>query len=105
MLHRRPITSFTATAVREWLHRLDVRSSFIEPGRPWENGYDGSFNGKLRDGLLNGEIFSTLKEAKVLVEQCRIHCNTIRPRCSLGYRLPAPQAINPLVMLAAAAQQ
>jgi transposase InsO family protein len=60
---------FTATAVREWLHRLDVKTLFIEPGSPWENGYNESFNGKLRDELLNGEIFYTLKEAKVLVEQ------------------------------------
>jgi transposase InsO family protein len=60
---------FTATAVREWLHRLDVQTLFIEPGSPWENGYNESFNGKLRDELLNGEIFYTLKEAKVLIEQ------------------------------------
>jgi hypothetical protein len=70
---------FTATAVREWLHRLDVQTLFIEPGSPWENGYNESFNGKLRDELLNGEIFYTLKEAKVLIEQWRIHYNTIRP--------------------------
>ena len=96
---------FTATAVRDWLHRLDVQTLFIEPGSPWENGYNESFNGKLRDELLNGEIFYTLKEAKVLVEQWRIHYNTIRPHSSLGYRPPAPQAINPLVMPASATQQ
>ena len=62
---------FTAKAVREWLHRLDVQTLFIEPGSPWENGYNESFNGKLRDELLNGEIFYTLKEAKVLIEQWR----------------------------------
>ena len=70
----------------------------IEPGSPWENGYNESFNGKLRDELLNGEIFYTLKEAKILIEQWRIHCNTIRPHSSLGYRPPAPQANIPLVM-------
>ena len=91
--------------MREWLHRLNVQTLFIEPGSPWENGYNESFNGKLRDELLNGEVFYTLKEAKVLVEQWRIHYNTIRPHSSLGYRPPAPQAINPLVMPAATTQQ
>ena len=84
---------FTATAVREWLERLDVKTLFIEPGSPWENGYNESFNGKLRDELLNGEIFFTLKEAQVLVEQWRRHYNTIRPHSSLGYRPPAPQTV------------
>ena len=96
---------FTATAVREWLHRLDVQTLFIEPGSPWENGYNESFNGKLRDELLNVEVFYTLKEAKILVEQWRVHYNTIRPHSSLGYRPPAPPAINPLVMSSAATQQ
>jgi transposase InsO family protein len=96
---------FTATVVREWLHRLDVQTLFIEPGSPWENGYNESFNGKLREELLNGEIFYTLKEARILVEQWRVHYNTIRPHSSLGYRPPAPQAINPLVMSALATQQ
>jgi transposase InsO family protein len=79
-----------------------VQTLFIEPGSPWENGYNESFNG---DELLNGEIFYTLKEAKALVEQWRVHYNTIRPHSSLGYRSPAPQAINPLVMPASATQQ
>ena len=87
---------FTAIAVREWRARLDVGTLFIEPGSPWENGYNDSFNGKLRDELLNGEIFYTLQEAKVLVEQWRVHYNTIRPHSSLGYRPPAPQAIEPI---------
>ena len=60
-------TEFTATIVRSWLHELAVRTLFIEPGSPWENGYKESFNGKLRDGLLNGEIFMTLLEAKILI--------------------------------------
>ncbi len=81
---------FTATAVREWLERLEVKTLFIEPGSPWENGYNESFNGKLRDELLNGEIFFTLRQAQILVEQWRMHYNTVRPHCSSGYRPPAP---------------
>ena len=68
-----------------------------EKGSPWENGYNESFNGKLRDELLNGEIFYTLKEATVLIEQWRQHYNTIRPHSSLGYRAPAPESILPAV--------
>ena len=82
-----------------------MQTLFIEPGSPWGNGYNESLNGKLRDELLNGEIFYTLKEAKVLVEQWRIHYNTVRPHSSLGYRPPATQAINSLVMPALATQQ
>jgi putative transposase len=84
---------FTAKAVRAWLTRIKVKTLFIEPGSPWENGYNESFNGKLRDELLNGEIFYTLKEAKVLIEQWRRHYNTIRPHSAIGYRPPAPEAI------------
>lgn len=86
---------FTAQAVRDWLNRLGVKTLFIEPGSPWENGYNESFNGKLRDELLNTEIFHTLKEAKVLIERWRQHYNTIRPHSSLGYRPPAPEAVLP----------
>ena len=86
---------FTAIAVREWLPRLGVKTLFIEPGSPWENGYNESFNGKLRDELLNGEIFYTLREAQVLIERWRHHYNTVRPHSSLGYRPPAPAAILP----------
>ena len=70
-----------------------VKTLFIEPGSPWENGYIESFNGKLRDELLNGELFDTLLEAQVLVERWRTHYNTARPHSSLGYRPPAPEAI------------
>ena len=84
---------FTANAVREWLAKMGVRTLFIEPGSPWENGYIESFNGKLRDELLNGEIFYTLREAKILIERWRQHYNRIRPHSSLGYRPPAPEAI------------
>ena len=90
-------SEFTAQAVRDWLGRIGVTTLFIEPGSPWENGYNESFNGKLRDELLNGEIFYTLKEAKVLIEQWRHHYNTVRPHSALGYRPPAPEAILPNV--------
>ena len=83
---------FTAKAVRKWLSRLGVKTLFIEPGSPWENGYIESFNGKLRDELLNREIFATLTEAKVLIEQWRREYNQVRPHSSLGYRPPAPEA-------------
>jgi putative transposase len=83
---------FTAKAVREWLNRLGVKTLFIEPGSPWENGYIESFNGKLRDELLNREIFTTLEEAKALIEQWRRDYNQVRPHSSLGYRPPAPEA-------------
>jgi len=89
-------SEFTAHLVREWLRTLDVKTLFIEPGSPWENGYNESFNGKLRDELLNGEIFFTLTEAQVLIEQWRVHYNTVRPHSSLGYRPPAPQTIMPI---------
>ena len=84
---------FTAKAVREWLEKVGVKTLFIEPGSPWENGYVESFNGKLRDELLDREIFDTLLEAKVLIERWREHYNTVRPHSSLGYRPPAPEAI------------
>jgi putative transposase len=83
---------FTAKAVRGWLNRLGVKTLFIEPGSPWENGYIESFNGKLRDELLNCEAFYTLAEAKVLIEQWRREYNEVRPHSSLGYQPPAPEA-------------
>lgn len=91
---------FVAKAVRQLLGRLGVGTLFIEPGSPWENGYIESFNGKLRDELLNLEIFTTLLEAKVLIENWRKGYNQIRPCSSLGYRPPAPEVIlgkNPLI--------
>ena len=84
---------FTAKAVRKRLARLGVKTLFIDPGSPWENGYIESFNGKLRDELLNREIFTTLEEAKVLIDQWRREYNQVRPHSSLGYRPPAPEAI------------
>jgi len=86
-------SEFTAKAVREWLAKVGVKTLFIEPGSPWENGYCESFNGKLRDELLDREIFYTLLETKVLVERWRQHYNKIRPHSSLDYRSPAPEAI------------
>jgi transposase InsO family protein len=86
---------FTARAVREWLGRLEVKTLYIEPGSPWENGYVESFNGKLRDELLNREVFDTLLEAKAVVENWRKEYNHVRPHSSLGYRPPAPQTILP----------
>lgn len=83
---------FTAKKVRKWLERVDVKTLFIEPGSSWENGYVESFNGTFRDQLLNGEIFDTLLEAKVLIERWRREYNTIRPHSSLGYQPPAPEA-------------
>jgi putative transposase len=86
---------FTAKAVREWLARVAVKTLYIEPGSPWENGYNESFNGKLRDELLAREIFYTLKEAKILIEGWRREYNEFRPHSSLGYRAPAPQTVEP----------
>lgn len=88
-------SEFTAIAVREWLEKMEVKPTYIEPGSPWENGYNESFNGKLRDELLDREIFTTLHEAQVLIERWRVHYNTKRPHSSLGYKPPAPQTILP----------
>jgi len=85
----------TAKIVRQWLGSVGSKTLYIEPGSPWENGYCESFNGKLRDELLNGEIFCSLKEAQILIEQWRNHYNTVRPHSSLGYRPPAPQTLMP----------
>ncbi|BAJ81209.1 putative transposase for insertion sequence element [Acidiphilium multivorum AIU301] len=86
---------FIARAVREWLGRIGVKTLYITPGSPWENGYCESFNGSLRDELLNGEIFYTLAEAQILIEAWRRHYNTVRPHSSLGYRPPAPETATP----------
>ncbi len=88
---------FTAKAVRSWLNRLGVKTMFIEPGSPWENGYIESFNGKLRDELLNREVFTTLEEARVLIEQWRREYNQVRPHSALRYKPPAPEAILTMV--------
>ena len=83
---------FTARVVRDWLKAVGVRTLYISPGSPWENGYVESFNGKLRDELLNVEMFETLKEAQVLVERWRREYNQRRPHSALAYRPPVPEA-------------
>jgi transposase InsO family protein len=88
-------SEFIATAVQRWLGQVGVTTLYIAPGSPWENGYSESFNGSLRDELLNGEIFYSLAEARVLIEAWRRHYNTVRPHSSLGYRPPAPEAATP----------
>ena len=95
-LRSRNGSEFTADAVRQWLGHLGVKTAFIEPGSPWENGYIESFNGKMRDELLNGEIFDTILEARVITEQWRRTYNGIRPHSSLGNRPPAPEVRIPV---------
>jgi len=84
---------FVANAVRDWITAVGAKTAFIEPGSPWENGYCESFNSKLRDELLNGELFYSLAEARSVIEGWRQHYNTRRPHSSLGYRPPAPLAV------------
>ena len=86
---------FTARPVRSWLQRVGVQTLFITPGSPWENGYVESFNGKLRDELLDREVFDTLWEVQVLTEQWRHEYNHVRPHSALNYRPPAPEAARP----------
>ena len=86
-------SEFIAHRLRHWLNRLTVKPQFIEPGSPWENGYIESFNGKMRDELLNREIFYSVKEAEILIEQWRIEYNTIRPHSSLGYTPQVPKTV------------
>ena len=84
---------FIAQAVRDWIAAVGTKTAYIEPGSPWENGYCESFNGRFRDELLNGEIFYSLREAQIIIEEWRRHYNTKRPHSALGYRPPAPEAI------------
>ena len=86
---------FIATAVKDWIAAVGAKTAYIEKSSPWENGYVESFNGKLRDELLDGEIFNSLREAQILIESWRRHYNTIRPHSALGYRPPAPEIIVP----------
>jgi len=83
---------FVAQELRKWLGNLGTGTLYIEPSSPWENGYCESFNGKLRDECLNGEILYSLKEAQVVIEQWRVEYNTRRPHSALGYRPQAPEA-------------
>ena len=84
---------FIATAVQDWIAAVGAKTGYIEPGSPWENGYCESFNSKLRDELLNGEIFYTLAEARIIIESWRQHYNEVRPHSSLGYKPPAPEVL------------
>ena len=86
---------FIAEAVQEWIAALGAKTAYIAPGSPWESGYVESFNARLRDELLNGEIFYTLREAQVVIESWRRHYNRVRPHASLGYRAPAPEVVVP----------
>ena len=87
---------FVAKAVRDWISAVGAQTAFIEPGSPWENGYCESFNGRFRDELLNGEIFYSLEEARIVIEQWRRHYNAVRPHSALGYQPPAPEAVIPV---------
>jgi len=87
---------FIADAVMQWIKAVGAQTAYIEPGSPWENGYCESFNARFRDELLNGEIFYSLKEARIVIEQWRRHYNTKRPHSALGYRPPAPESIIPM---------
>ena len=89
---------FIAEIVCNWIAAVGATTAYIEPGSPWENGYCESFNARLRDELLNGEVFYTLKEAQIIIEQWRKHYNTKRPHSALGYRPPAPETIIPMVL-------
>jgi putative transposase len=95
---------FVAKAVQEWIMAVGARTAYIAPGSPWENGFIESFNARLRDELLDGEIFYSLKEAQIVIESWRRHYNTLRPHGSLGYKPPAPEVFVP-AMSARAAQQ
>lgn len=86
---------FVAKAVQTWISAVGAKSAYIAPGSPWENGYIESFNARLRDELLNGEIFYSLREAQIVIESWRRHYNAVRPHASLGYRAPAPEVIIP----------
>ena len=87
---------FIAAAVRDWIKAVGAKTAYIEPGSPWENGYCESFNGRMRDELLNGEIFYSLREAQIIIESWSKHYNRTRPHSALGYRPPAPEAIIPM---------
>ena len=86
---------FRAKAVQEWLSKIGAKTLYIEPGSPWEKGYNESFNGRLQDECLKPELFNHLIEAKIIIENWRRHYNTVRPHSSLGYRPPAPETIRP----------
>ena len=85
---------FIADTIKKWLKRNRVETLYIAPGSPWENGYIESFNGRLRDDVLNREVFYSVKEAKVIVENWRLEYNNHRPHSGLGYMTPAGYAVS-----------
>ena len=95
---------FVATAVQVWIGAVGAKTAYITPGSPWENGFIESFNARLRDELLDGEIFYTLREAQIVIESWRRHYNTVRPHASIGYRAPAPEVFVPALAAWPAAQ-
>ena len=95
---------FVAKAVQEWISAVGAKTAYIAPGSPWENGFIESFNARLRDELLDGEIFYSLAEAKIIVESWRRYFNTVRPHGSLGYKPPAPEVFIPAMTARATAQ-
>ena len=96
---------FVAKAVQEWITAVGAKTAYITPGSPWENGFVESFNARLRDELLDGEIFYSLQEAQIIIESWRRHYNTIRPHQSLGYKPPAPEVFVPAFAAWPAAQR
>ena len=93
---------FVAKSVRNWISAVGTKTAYIEPGSPWENGFCESFNARLKDEFLNGDIFYTLKEAKILIEQWRVHYNTLRPHSSLNWKPPDPESlfkVDPIIMI------
>jgi putative transposase len=95
---------FVAKAVQEWIAAVGAQTAYITPGSPWENGFIESFNARLRDELLGGEIFYTLREAQIVIESWRRHYNTVRPHASIGFRAPAPEVFVPALAAWPAAQ-
>ena len=95
---------FIAKAVQDWISAVGAKTAYITPGSPWENGFIESFNARLRDELLDGEIFYSLAEAKIVIESWRRHYNTVRPHGSLGYKPPAPEVFVPAMASRATAQ-
>ena len=94
---------FVAKSVQAWIRAVGAKTAYIAPGSPWENGYVESFNARLRDELLNGEIFYSLREAQIVIESWRRYYNTVRPHASLGYRPPAPKVFIPAFAVTQAA--
>ena len=95
---------FIAKAVQNWIGAVGAKTAYIAPGSPWENGFIESFNARLRDELLDGEIFYTLREAQIVIESWRRHYNAVRPHTSIGYQAPAPEVFVPALAAWPAAQ-